>query len=238
MVVLVGLWFIARRASKRALEVPSIPLEDVRSVEAPVMPAEITELRELMESYRCRSKSVPFQPIAAAYADVADHLEEIISHKLSVRVVRYEARMKVSECMTRDVLVAQADQPIRNAAQFMLKVDADSIPVCEGDRLIGMITDRDLAVRAVAEGRGPETPLREIMTHDVVCCFEDEDVENAVQKMSENKVRRLPILSRNDEKLVGIVSLGDITHSNARLAEHALEQVTQPSPLHDQSRER
>lgn len=146
--------------------------------------------------------------------------------------------MKISECMTRDVQVAQADQPIRKAAQFMLKTDAGSIPVCEGDRLIGMVTDRDLAVRALAEGRGPETPVREIMTDDVVCCFEDEDVETAAQKMSENKVRRLPIVSRNGEKLVGIVSLGDISRRDARMAEHALEAVSQPSDLHDQSRER
>lgn len=146
--------------------------------------------------------------------------------------------MKISECMTRDVQVAQADQPIRKAAQFMLKTDAGSIPVCEGDRLIGMVTDRDLAVRALAEGRGPETPVREIMTDDVVCCFEDEDVEIAAQKMSENKVRRLPIVSRNGEKLVGIVSLGDISRRDARMAEHALEAVSQASPMHDQSRER
>ena len=146
--------------------------------------------------------------------------------------------MKVSECMTRDVQVAQADQPIRKAAQFMLKADAGSIPVCEGDRLVGMVTDRDLAVRALAEGRGPDTPLREIMSEDVVCCFEDDDVEVAARTMSESKVRRLPIMSRNDEKLVGIVSLGDITQSDGKLAEYALEGVTRPGSQHNQSAER
>lgn len=146
--------------------------------------------------------------------------------------------MKVSECMTRDVQVAQADQSIRKAAQFMLKVDAGSIPVCEGDRVIGMVTDRDLAVRALAEGRGPETTLREIMTEEVVCCFEDDTVENAAQKMSDIKVRRIPIVSKDGEKLVGILSLGDITKGDSRLAEHALEAVTQQSSLHNQSAER
>ena len=146
--------------------------------------------------------------------------------------------MKVSECMTRDVQVAQADQSIRKAAQFMLKVDAGSIPVCEGDRVIGMVTDRDLAVRALAEGRGPETTLREIMTEEVVCCFEDDTVENAAQKMSDIKVRRIPIVSKDGEKLVGILSLGDITKGDARLAEHALEGVTQQSSLHNHSAER
>ena len=146
--------------------------------------------------------------------------------------------MKVSECMTREVQVAQADQPIRKAAQFMLKVDAGSIPVCEGDRVIGMVTDRDLAVRVLAEGRGAETLLREIMTEEVVCCFEDDTVENAAQKMSDSKVRRIPVLSRDGEKLVGILSLGDITKGDAKLAERALEKVTQPSSLHNQSAER
>jgi len=140
--------------------------------------------------------------------------------------------------MTRDVQIAQADQSIQQAAQFMLKADAGSIPVCEGERLVGMVTDRDLAVRALAEGRGPETPLREIMTEKVVCCYEDDDVENAAQKMNESRVRRLPIVSRSGDKLVGIVSLGDITQSDAKLAEYALEGVTQPGSLHNQSAER
>ena len=146
--------------------------------------------------------------------------------------------MKVAECMTRDVQIAQADQPARKAAQFMLKVDAGSIPVLEGDRLIGMVTDRDLAVRALAEGRSPDTPLRELMTEEIVCCFEDDDVEKAAQMMSESKVRRLPVIARGTDMLVGIISLGDITKGDAKLAEHALEGVTQPSSVHNQSAER
>ena len=145
--------------------------------------------------------------------------------------------MRVSECMTRDLQVAQADQSIQQAAQFMLKADAGSIPVCEGERLVGMVTDRDLAIRALAEGRGPETPLRQIMTEKVVCCYEDDDVEKAAQKMNESKVRRLPIVSRSGDKLVGIVSLGDITQNDPKLAEYALEGVTQPGSLHDQTAE-
>jgi CBS domain-containing protein len=146
--------------------------------------------------------------------------------------------MKVSECMTREVQVARADQPIRKAAQFMIKADAGSIPVCDGDRVLGMVTDRDLAVRALAGGRGPETLLGEIMTEEIVVCFEDDDVADAARKMSESKVRRIPIVSRDGEKLVGILSLGDITKRDPRLAEHALEEVTQRSPLHNQSAER
>ena len=146
--------------------------------------------------------------------------------------------MKISECMTRDVRVAQSDQPIRTAAEFMLAEDTGSIPVCEGDRLVGIVTDRDLAVRALAQGRGPETPVRDVMTDDLVCCFEDEDVATAAQRMSESKVRRIPVVTRDGEKLVGIVSLGDISQGDTRLAEHALEGVTQPGALHNQTAER
>ena len=145
--------------------------------------------------------------------------------------------MKISQCMTREVQVVHADQAIKDAAQFMLKVDAGSIPVCDGDRVIGMVTDRDFAVRAVAEGRGPDTPVRDIMSADIVCCFEDDDVEQAARKMSQSKVRRIPILARDGEKLVGILSLGDITKGDSRLAEQALEEVTKPSSLHNQSAE-
>ncbi len=237
MLVLTGLWLISRRASKPP-EAPRIALEEKDSDETATSFGDNTELRGLMESYRRRSKSIPYQPIAAAYADAADQLEEIMRDEAGVHMLRNTLETKVSEYMTRDLQVAQADQPIRKAAQFMLQVDAGSLPVCDGDRLVGMVTDRDLAVRALAQGHGPDTPVRQVMTNDVVCCFEDEDIRDAVQKMSDNKVRRLPIVSRNDEKLVGIISLGDITHSDAALAEHALEEVTQPSRLHDQSRER
>ena len=146
--------------------------------------------------------------------------------------------MKVSQCMTRDVQTAHADQPIRDAARFMLKADAGSIPVCDGERIIGMVTDRDLAVRALAEGRGPETLLRDVMTEDVICCSEDDDVRTAAQKMSENKVRRIPVVSSDGEKLVGILSLGDITKGDAGVAERTLGEVTQHSALHNQSSEK
>ena len=75
--------------------------------------------------------------------------------------------MKVSECMSRDVQTVTADQPIQEAAQFMLRADAGSMPVCDGDRVIGMVTDRDITVRAVAQGRGPDTPVREAMTDHI-----------------------------------------------------------------------
>jgi len=143
--------------------------------------------------------------------------------------------MKISECMTRDVEVAKPDQPIREAAQFMLRADAGSIPVCDGDRLVGMITDRDIAVRAVAEGRGPDTPVQEAMTGHVDYCYDDDAVEDVAVRMSNMQVRRFPVLSREDDKLVGIVSLGDLTRSDqSDAAKVALDGVTVPGGQHNQ----
>ena len=147
--------------------------------------------------------------------------------------------MKVSECMSRDVQTVKADQPIQEAAQFMLRADAGSMPVMDGDRLIGMVTDRDIAVRAVAKGRGPDTPVREAMTEEVLCCFDDEEISEVAMKMSDSQVRRFPVLSRDSERLVGIVSLGDLSRSDqSEAATVALDGITDPGGSHDQSTER
>jgi CBS domain-containing protein len=143
--------------------------------------------------------------------------------------------MKVAECMTRDPEIVTPDQPIQEAAQFMLKADAGVMPVGVGDRLVGIVTDRDIAVRGVAQGRGPDTPVREVMSEDLLFCFEDDDVEEVAMKMSDSQVRRMPVLSRDDQ-LVGIVSLGDISRSDqADAASVALDGVTDPGGEHSQS---
>ena len=142
--------------------------------------------------------------------------------------------MKVSEVMTRDVQTIRPDQKVQEAASFMLSADAGSIPVTEGERLIGMITDRDIAVRGIAKGHGPDTPVRELMTNDVVCARLDEDVEEVANKMSEAQVRRLPVIDEQ-ERLCGIVSLGDLAReSDSETAEQALEGVSQPGGQHQQ----
>ena len=99
--------------------------------------------------------------------------------------------MKVSEVMTSGVQTVSPDQSAQEAASFMLSSDAGSIPVTDGDRLIGMITDRDIAVRGVAKGHGPDTPVRELMTDDIIVVSADDNVEEAAQKMSSAQVRRL-----------------------------------------------
>ena len=142
--------------------------------------------------------------------------------------------MKISDVMTTEVETVSADQTAREAASFMLRAEAGSIPVCDGDRVIGMITDRDIAVRGVAEGRGPDTPIRDLMTDHIICAREDDDVQDVARRMSEEQVRRLPVLDA-DERLVGIVSLGDLSRETSGESAHeALEGVSQPGGQHQQ----
>lgn len=142
--------------------------------------------------------------------------------------------MKISEVMTRNVQTVRPDQPVQEAASFMLSADAGSIPVAEGERLIGMITDRDIAVRGIAKGYGPETPVRELMTDDIICARTDDDVEEVASRMSQAQVRRLPVVDEQ-ERLCGIVSLGDLAReSHGESAHEALEGVSQRGGDHRQ----
>ena len=117
--------------------------------------------------------------------------------------------MKVSEVMSTDVQIANPDQTIQEAARIMADIDAGVLPVGDNDRLVGMITDRDIAVRAVAMGLAPNTPVRKVMSAEVLYCTEEDDIEDVAQNMSDIKVRRLPVINKS-KRLVGIVSLGDI----------------------------
>ena len=146
--------------------------------------------------------------------------------------------MNVSDAMTRDVQIANPDQTIQQAARLMASIDAGSLPVGDKDRLVGMITDRDIAVRAVAEGKGPETYVREVMTEDVKYCFEDEDTAHVARNMGEQQVRRLPVVNRN-KRLVGILSLADVAQQEAdgRKVGNALRGVVKPGGEHTQAAE-
>jgi CBS domain-containing protein len=135
--------------------------------------------------------------------------------------------------MSADVRITSPEASIRDAARIMKEIDAGVAPVGENDRLVGMITDRDIAVRAVAEGRSCDTPVREVMTREIQYVFEDDDLDDASAKMSELKVRRLPVLSRA-KRLVGIISLGDIAKSHPSHGEAALRGVSQPGGPHVQ----
>ena len=139
--------------------------------------------------------------------------------------------MRVSEAMTRDVRLAQPGQTIRDAARIMADIDAGAVPVSENDRLVGMITDRDIAVRAVAAGKGPDTPVREVMSQDVKYCYDDEDLDHVARNLGDIRVRRLPVVNR-EKRLVGIVSLGDLALKDERAAGKAVKGVSKPGGPH------
>jgi CBS domain-containing protein len=154
----------------------------------------------------------------------------------SVAIFFREDGMKISECMSVDVELAAPTDSVRDVANLMRRLDIGSLPVGENDRLVGMITDRDIVMRAVAEGKGPDTPVREVMSSEIRYCFEDEDVEAVSEQMGEWKIRRLPVLNR-DKRLVGIVSLGDVSHSDGAdgvLSGRALREISEPGGLHSQ----
>ena len=141
--------------------------------------------------------------------------------------------MRVSDCMSTGVEIASPEDPIRNVARTMREIDAGSMPVGENDRLVGMITDRDIAIRAVAEGLGPDTKVRGIMSTDVRWCYEDEDVEDVAEQMAEHKIRRLPVLSRQ-KRLIGVVSLGDLSQADGSSSGAALKEISEPGGMHSQ----
>ena len=143
--------------------------------------------------------------------------------------------MRVSEAMTREVRIATPGQSIRDVAKIMAEIDAGVLPVGENDRLIGMITDRDIALRAVAQGKGPDTPVRDVMsTEQVLYCYEDEELDHVAKNMAHEQVRRLPVVNR-EKRLVGMVSLGDIAQTEGRAASKAVKGVTKPGSQHNQS---
>jgi len=141
--------------------------------------------------------------------------------------------MRVSEAMTSDVRVCTPGSSIRECAKVMAEIDAGALPVGENDRLIGMITDRDIAIRAVAAGKGPDTPVRDVMSAEVKYCYDDEDLEHVAKNMGDIQVRRLPVLDR-DKRLVGIVSLGDLAVKERKAAAKAVSGVSKPGGLHTQ----
>jgi len=118
--------------------------------------------------------------------------------------------MQLKEVMTRHVEVVHPDDTVHAAAEKMKQLDIGPLPVCDGDRLVGMLTDRDITVRATAEGHDPKkVQVRDVMTPDIIYCFEDQEVHEAARIMQEQQIRRLVVLNR-DKRLVGIVSLGDL----------------------------
>lgn len=144
--------------------------------------------------------------------------------------------MKIREAMTRDVRMVRPDQTIRDAAQLMAQMDIGSLPVQDNDRLVGMITDRDIAVRAIAQGKGADARVSDVMTNEIKYCYEDQDVEEVTRNMGDQRLRRLPVMNR-DKRLVGILSLGDLARDDQCQDEagEALSGISRPGGQHSQS---
>lgn len=138
--------------------------------------------------------------------------------------------MKLSEIMTRDVAVMQPDDSLQSAAKTMRDRNIGFLPVCDGEELLGVISDRDITIRALADGMDVNIMLgRDLMTVPAIYCFEDQDVSEAAKIMEENQIRRLVVLSRADKRLVGIVSLGDVArHESADRSGQVLQKVSEP----------
>ena len=138
--------------------------------------------------------------------------------------------MQLGDIMTRDVEVIAMDASLREAAAKMKALDVGLVPICDGETLKGTLTDRDITIRAIADGYDPATTkVSEIMTTDLAYCYEDQEIEEALSLMDVKQIRRLPILNR-DQELVGIVSLGDLAvHSGKELVGDTLKEVSRPA---------
>lgn len=134
----------------------------------------------------------------------------------------------INEVMTTSVQIVRSDSTLREAAAAMAKEDVGSLPVSEGDRLVGMITDRDIAIRAIAKGLDGNALVRDVMTDGVKYCFDDEEISHVAQNMGELGVRRLPVINR-DKRIVGMVSMSNIVHSGeAKSAQSFVRDVARP----------
>jgi CBS domain-containing protein len=143
--------------------------------------------------------------------------------------------MRVSEAMSRDVRIANPEQTICEAARIMSEIDVGALPVGENNRLVGMITDRDIAVRAVAAEKPHTTKVREVMSREVLYCYEDQDLDELAINMGDEQVRRMPVVNR-DKRLVGIVSVGDLAQTgNASTTGRAVADISTPGGHHSQT---
>ena len=135
--------------------------------------------------------------------------------------------MKVSKVMTREVRTIGPDETIADAARLMSQIDAGALPVGTNDRLVGMITDRDIALRAVGQGKGPDTAVRDVMSAEIKYCFEDDDTEHVARNLGQQQLRRLPVLDR-DKRLVGFIAIINIAQCDVATTDTLLRGVATP----------
>lgn len=142
--------------------------------------------------------------------------------------------MKVRDAMSTDIALVNPDETIQEAARAMATRDVGALPVGDNDRLVGMVTDRDIAVRAVARGLPPDTKVREVMSSEIRYCFDDQDLDDIAANMGHIQVRRLPVVNR-DKRLVGIVSISDVAAcENEKKTGRAVAGISTPGGAHSQ----
>jgi CBS domain-containing protein len=145
--------------------------------------------------------------------------------------LKENAMNQISDIMTRDVRCVAPNDPLQRAAKTMEELDVGALPVWDGQNLVGMVTDRDITIRGVAGGKPVDsTPVSEVMSADVQCCFEDDQIDEVMEKMQGAQIRRVPVMDRQN-RLVGMVSLGDLATKAAAEDEvrDTLESISQPS---------
>jgi len=136
--------------------------------------------------------------------------------------------MKIADVMTRDPQTIGPNESLRQAAELLDELDVGILPVCDGRRLVGVITDRDITVRATAAGQAPDTTnVADAMTDEVRWCFADDDVREAERVMRKTQIRRVPVVDRS-RRLVGMLSLGDLAAKGVRDAGETLDIISQP----------
>jgi CBS domain-containing protein len=141
--------------------------------------------------------------------------------------------MKLNEIMTRDVEIIHPDDTLQTAAQKMRDRDIGFLPVCDGDRLIGVLSDRDLVVRALADGVNSSVIVgRDLVTSPAIYCFDDQSLDEAAKLMHDNQIRRLVILNRDDKRMVGVISLGDLAiNVDDKLSGDVLQSISEPESI-------
>ncbi|MDQ9170057.1 CBS domain-containing protein [Oxalobacteraceae bacterium R-40] len=136
----------------------------------------------------------------------------------------------INEIMTRDVMTVSPQETIRRAAQMMDELNVGAVPVCDGQKLVGMITDRDITVRAIAAGCAPDsTYVGDIMSSDVRWCYDDQPVDEVMEQMQDVQIRRIPVMDHNTQNMIGIVSLGDLATKHSAEVDRTLEKISSPS---------
>jgi len=222
-------------AVERVMEVNLRATEQMFRMSGPVA---LLELQHRFAQQYLHSLLEGSTAVIRSVRETAEHTLQPLEQRISER--EHQQRQNgeeqsgcVADVMSREVKLVGPDDNVRQVAQLMREADTGILPVAEGDRLIGMLTDRDVAVRLVAEGRDPgQTKVRDVMTADIRYVFEDEDLEHVAENMAEQRVRRLPVMNRQ-KRLVGVISLGDMAKGRqSPLAGRALSGITRQGGQH------